>query len=71
MEVLKEEPEGSALVHSLVSLTGLPEVLVVSELEELFERTGYAPERIKLEQLREALLVYLEEVHASFVDTKG
>jgi len=68
MEVLKEEPmpEGSMLVHSLVSLTGLPEVL--GELEELFARTGHDSEQMTLEQLREVLLVYLEEAHAQWVE---
>ena len=67
MEVSKKDEEsgGQELVQTLVSLTGLPEPWVSQELLQILETTGQNAQEITLEKLREAMLVYLEEVHAS------
>ena len=62
------EPGGQELIQMVVSLTELPELMIQRELEQILE----IPERdspkrdssedVTLEQLREAMLAYLELV---------
>jgi hypothetical protein len=55
--------EGSQLIDTLVNLTGLPEPVAHNELDEILALTGRdggARTDLTLDELREALLVYLE-----------
>ena len=64
----ESEPGGQELIQMVVSLTELPELMIQRELEQILE----IPERdspkrdssedVTLEQLREAMLAYLELV---------
>jgi len=51
---------GSELVDTVVSFTGLPETLVGEELGSILESAGHSPETLTLEQLRAAMVAYLE-----------
>jgi hypothetical protein len=52
--------EGPELLNTVVSLTGLPGDLVETELLKVLEQTGCSGETVTLDELRNALLVYLE-----------
>lgn len=66
MEVsdIKPEPDGKELIQTVVSLTGLPEELILPELDQLLEMSGHGSHDITLQQLRIAMLEYLEAVQA-------
>lgn len=55
-----EEPAGQQLLDTLVSLTGLPENLVHNELSEILKPSEASAEEITLDQLRKAMVAYLE-----------
>ena len=60
--------EGPELLNTVVSLTGLPEDLVELELLKVLEQTGCSGETLTLDELRSALLVYLETFKPDFSD---
>jgi hypothetical protein len=62
MEVLS----GETLVRTLVSLSDLPQPLAQKEVNTILEFSGQEAENLTLDQLREAMLTYLEEIQASF-----
>ncbi|MGK5082796.1 hypothetical protein WDW37_05780 [Bdellovibrionota bacterium FG-1] len=62
MEVLN----GESLIQQVVSLTELPEMMVHQEVTELLQFSGHSPETLTLEQLRVAMVAYLESIQASF-----
>jgi hypothetical protein len=51
---------GQALLDTVASLTGLPEGLVQQELHEMLEVAGQNAGSVTLDQLRQAMLLYLE-----------
>jgi hypothetical protein len=65
--------EGNELVRSLVALTGLPDGSLRSELSEILslnqDASAPAPDlsAMSLEDLRSAMLVYLESIHADMM----
>ena len=59
-----EETQGPELLKQVVSLTRLPEQLIGNELESLLEAQGHSSENLTLDQLRDALLIYLESLKA-------
>lgn len=63
----EEEPGGQALIEKLVVLTGLPDLLVRPELDQIIENAGQSSNHLTLEQLRSALVSYLEGLQADFV----
>jgi hypothetical protein len=72
-EMEKQEADGQILLDQVVSLTGLPEHLVHQELEKILE-LGKDPESpavetssLTLDHLRQAMLAYLETLHADMV----
>jgi hypothetical protein len=80
MEVLNREelslvtgPNGKSLIQAVVSLTELPEPLVHQEMSEILQRAGQESEVLTLEQLRAAMLSYLEAIHEEmgFEDQDG
>ena len=48
------------LIQQLISLTGLPENAVQQEVDEICRLSGADSGALTLEQLREAMLLYLE-----------
>lgn len=52
--------KGSELLDTVASLTGLPEELVQNELHELIAAAGQNAGNVTLDQLRQAMLLYLE-----------
>jgi hypothetical protein len=56
----KHEPGGQELLDTVASLTGLPEGLVQQELHEMLAVAGQNAGNVTLDQLRQAMLVYLE-----------
>ena len=61
MEVLN----GNALIQKLVTLTELPEPLVQQEVGEILQYSGNLSESLTLDQLRAAMVEYLEALHAT------
>jgi hypothetical protein len=57
-----EEPTGQDLLDSVANLTGLPEPLVQQELQDIIESAGADAGSVTLEQLRQAMLLYLESL---------
>jgi hypothetical protein len=56
------EPGGQELIEQVVSLTGLPESMVEKELHEILDLTGRNPASLTLDELRQAMLLYLEAI---------
>jgi hypothetical protein len=55
---------GQTLIQAIVSLTDLPGPLVQQEMHEIIEASGHRSESLTLEQLRVAMLSYLESIQA-------
>lgn len=55
-------PDGQDLIEKLVSLTGLPPNLANGQIDEILQMAGQNPESLTLDQLREAMLNYLESM---------
>lgn len=64
-------PSGEELIQQLVSASGLPEAAVHSELSEICAVAGQDPGNMTLDQLRAAMLTYLEQLEASAQETEG
>jgi hypothetical protein len=78
MEVLSRKEEvqaadlgGATLIQTVVSLTELPEPLVHQEIDEILQASGHRSESLTLEQLRSAMVSYLEALQAEFVASEG
>ncbi|HRK01763.1 MAG TPA: hypothetical protein PLH57_03800 [Oligoflexia bacterium] len=56
---------GNSLFDDVVRLTGLPEETIFGELSDIVGKVGAEPKSLTIEQLRAAMLCYLEEL-ASF-----
>lgn len=56
----RENLGGQELVNELVTLTGLPAEAMETELSHILETTGSHSANLTLEDLRRALLIYLE-----------
>lgn len=59
--------KGEELLETVISLTGLPEALVSEELEEILAKSGHSSGSLTLDQLRESLLLYLEQIQEETV----
>jgi hypothetical protein len=55
-----ESQKGQDLLDTVASLTGLPEDLVQQELQDMITVAGQNPGNVTLEELRKAMLLYLE-----------
>jgi hypothetical protein len=64
----QEEPGGEELIQQVVSLTGLPGAMVHKELNQILELSGQDSQALTLEQLRAAMLAYLESLQAELAD---
>jgi hypothetical protein len=60
---LAKELGGEALLADVVEKTGLAGNLIESELSAIVENAGHSASNITLEQLRAAMLNYLEELN--------
>lgn len=67
MEVsdLEVEPDGTELIQTLASLTGLPESWAQGELLKIIEQSGLGSADLTLTELRKVLAAYLEEIHTA------
>jgi hypothetical protein len=54
--------EGLGLLRALIEATGLPAEAVEREIQRLLAARGLAPENITLEDIRELLASYLQDV---------
>lgn len=61
-----DSEQGNELIQTIVDLTGLPGTLVVRELEGIVKKSGHQIENLTLDQLRGALIGYLESLHPEF-----
>ena len=66
-EELDGEPDGQELIQTVVSLTGLPEAWVLPELDQILENSGQDSRDLTLQQLRDAMLAYLEAMQSDFL----
>lgn len=57
------EADGPALVQMLSEITGLQEQDVRSEITTILAANGASIENVTLDQLRQAMITYLEAVH--------
>lgn len=57
---------GQTLIQTVVSLTELPETWVHQEMDEILKASGHRSENLTLEQLRAAMISYLEAIQADF-----
>jgi len=73
MEVseVKLEPSGKTLIQTVVELTELPQSWVYSELDQILERSGQSANQITLDQLREALMAYLEDLKTDLISDES
>ena len=61
--------DGQALIQTLVSLTGLPEhcvPLVNRQVDEILTQAGQDSSCCTIDDLRAAMLAYLESIHKDF-----
>jgi hypothetical protein len=64
-KVSNTEPGGQELIQQVISLTGLPEPLINQEITEILELSGTQSSTLTMDQLRLALLDYLEALKDS------
>lgn len=57
-------PGGEELIETVAALTGLPEPWVHQELGRIVENAGHSTGTLTLDQLREAMLAYLESLQS-------
>ena len=57
-----EEATGQELLDSVANLTGLPEPLVQQELQQIIQSAGQNAGSVTLDELRQAMLLYLESL---------
>ena len=55
---------GAELIETLVELTGLPKSAMEKEISSIMSQTGTKTESITLDELRGALIEYLEQLSA-------
>lgn len=67
-EINLAELGGQSLIQTIVSLTELPVPLVQQEMHQIIEASGHQTESLTLEQLRAAMVSYLESIQADFAD---
>lgn len=53
---------GNTLFDEVTRLTGLPQEGISDELLEIIQKIGATPEQLTIEQLRQAMLFYLQDL---------
>ena len=74
MEVSGQKPAGTELIETVVSLTGLSaddQSVMQGELEQILEGAGCSRDNLTIEELRTALLGYLETLQDEIVQQDG
>jgi hypothetical protein len=66
MDASNKDRSGEELLATIVQLTGLEEGAVRGELDRIVAGAGHSKEEVTLEQVRSALLAYLETLHSDF-----
>lgn len=66
-----KEPGGVELIEQVVTLTGLPGSMVEKELHEILDLTGQNPASLTLDELRQAMLLYLEAIAQNHPEHEG
>ncbi len=61
--------DGPKLLHTVVSLTGLPEEMIYEELDQILKLKEQDTEELTLDGLRAAMLAYLETIQANMGDS--
>lgn len=59
---------GQELIETVITMTGLPEPLIRTELDQIIENAGQNAGELTLEQLREAMVAYLESLQAALIE---
>lgn len=65
------DPKGLQLIETVINLTGLPESLAHQELDHILKMSGRGSgtrTELTLDELREALLAYLDALQPTSVD---
>lgn len=62
------KPSGTELLQTVVTLTGLPEPLISQELNQILALTGSESSELTLDQLRHAMVAYLEALQPDLCD---
>jgi hypothetical protein len=63
-EVKNREAKKENVVKEVLEHTGLPQNLVSEDLNKVLEQIGVTPDQCTIEDLRKAMMIYLEEVIA-------
>ncbi|MBN21704.1 MAG: hypothetical protein CL678_10495 [Bdellovibrionaceae bacterium] len=58
---------GGDLVETVANLSGLPEEEAMDELRDMIDHSGHNPKDLTLEQLREVMLQYLDQVQDELI----
>lgn len=54
--------QGEKLINQLSDLTGLPNEMIQKELTRLMSKAGVNPQLVTLDEVRELLALYLQDV---------
>lgn len=65
MDVSQESMNGTELLETFILMTGLPEDLARTEVARMLKKAGCDPESLTLDGLRQAMMLYLEEMSAA------
>ena len=65
MSIRFPDKEEKALLKNLISATGISETLIQSELIKLSQRAGIQPQDLTIEDLRQILADYVQDVLVS------
>jgi len=60
----EKESKGEELLETIAALTGLPDEAVREELNKIVAEAGHNDEELTMDQLRSAMLGYLETLSA-------
>ncbi|MCC7442812.1 MAG: hypothetical protein IT285_14350 [Bdellovibrionales bacterium] len=71
MDASNKDRSGEELLSTIVELTGLEEGAVRQELGNILDGAGQPQADVTLEQLRAALLQYLESLNEDFANSES
>lgn len=57
------------LIKELISYTGLPEKVISKEIYRIILKSGKNPDNLTMDELREVLKIYLQEVILEVADS--
>ncbi|MBY0469697.1 hypothetical protein K2X30_00910 [bacterium] len=65
------ENSGADLINEVIALTGLPSQELQEELQQIVKNSGHDQESLTLEQLRAAMIAYLEAIQAEHLSNSS